>query len=65
MEKITIKKINGEFTGVCPHCKTVYEDAAAGDVKNYPDDGSFAIFMTCENCGKESEAVFNWKDIFK
>ena len=61
MKKIIIKKIDGEYRGVCP-CGTVYEDADVGDVKNYPDDGGFAIFMTCESCGDESEAIFNWKD---
>jgi len=61
MKKILIENIDGEYCGVCP-CGTVYEDAAPGDVKNYPDDGIFAIFMTCEKCGEEAEATFNWKD---
>lgn len=61
MEKIKVKKSGKEYKGFCP-CGVEYEDAAAGDVKNYPDDGGFAIFLTCESCGEESEAVFDWKD---
>lgn len=58
MKKIVFEK----NIAVCPHCKIAYPDACYGEVKNYPDDRGFAIFMNCENCDEEAEAVFNWKD---
>lgn len=52
---------------VCPHCGEPYPDACYGEVKNYPDDGSLAVFMQCENedCKKEAQAIFDWKDAKK
>lgn len=56
MKNITIKK----GKPLCPYCKTEYTDAQPGDVKNYPDDKGFAVFMECELCEEEAELFFEW-----
>ena len=40
------------FLPVCK-CRHEFEDAAIGEVKNYPDDGEVAVFFPCPKCKEE------------
>jgi hypothetical protein len=48
---------------VCPYCGRKYGDGDIFNVKNYPADGSGAMFLRCEGCGEEAELVFEWERI--
>ena len=51
---------------VCPYCNKPYPDAAVFDIKNYPEDGTLALFFPCERCdGKEAKIAVSWETIKK